>query len=105
MKQKAIFKIMAVIVFIIMLLTGFGFGQEEVPIEAKSLLDFTLKTPAEKCFQILLQFQDGWLENMTDMRDSIICPNMIDVRIEYEGKITDYTMDEFLERLGFKEEK
>ena len=75
------------------------------PIKAEPLLDFTLQTPATQCFQILLQFQDGWLENMVDMRDSLICPNMIDVRIEYEGRTKDYTMDEFLERLGFNEDK
>ena len=73
------------------------------PLETTPLLDFTLQTPATECFQILLQFQDGWLENMIDIRDSLICPNMIDVRIEYEGIIKDYTMDEFLKRLGFKE--
>lgn len=105
--------------YILILLISFAFGQsiEFNPnysedgdsyispndIESRPFLDFTLQTPATQCFQILLEFQDGWLENMVDMRDSLICPNMIDVRIEYEGIIQDYTMDEFLERLGFKE--
>ncbi len=73
-------------------------GYDPIP-----LSDFALESPADKCFQILLQFQEGWLDKMFDMRDSLICPNMIDVRINHEGIIKDYTMDEFLERLGFKE--
>ena len=80
-----------------------GLGEE---IEATPLLDFELRTPAAQCFQILINFQDGWLDNMFKIKDSmeIICPNMIDVRIEYEGIIQDYTMDEFLKRLGFNNE-
>ena len=99
--------------YILIILMSFIFGQETKdttlteyilqPIESQPLFDFTLQTPATECFQILLEFQDGWLENMTDMRDSIICPNMIDVRIKYEGIIKDYTIEEFLERLGFTE--
>ncbi|KKL69308.1 hypothetical protein LCGC14_2116290 [marine sediment metagenome] len=78
---------------------------ELIPIKGKPLLDFTLETPADRCFQIYIDFQGGWFENWLNMRDSIlaICPNMIDVRIEYEGIIQDYTMEEFLERLGFIE--
>ena len=29
-----------------------------------------------------------------------ICTEIVNVRIEYDGKITDYTAEEFLERLG-----
>ena len=87
-----------------LLLIGFVFGQEEIQhqdLKSKPLLDFTLETPADKCFKILIEFQDGWFENIFNEKD--LCPNMIDVRIEYEGIIQDYTMEEFLTRLGFKE--
>jgi len=76
---------------------------EHFDLTANPLLDFTLETPATQCFKILIELQDGWLDNIFNLKDTILCPNMIDVRIENEGIIKDYTMDEFLERLGFKD--
>ncbi len=82
--------------YILVIIMSFVFGQEKTP------LDFGYELQ-EECFQILIEFQDGWVDNMLNLKDTILCPNMIDVRIEYEGKTTDYTMDEFLKRLGLKE--
>ncbi len=103
--MKYLMKNLIVTIFVSMiiynLVISIPINQKETP-----FLDFELRTPATKCFQILLVFSDGWLDNMLKIKDSleIICPNMIDVRIEYEGIIQDYTMEEFLERLGFKDE-
>ena len=70
--------------------------------ETKPLLDFTFK--ANECFKInlLIELLENWEE--TTFND-LICDEIIEVKITVEDKTIDYTAEEFMKRLGFKENK
>ena len=70
-------------------------------IETKPLSDLEFYSLEPECYEIVLDFQDGW-EAVFD-NDSI-CPETIDVRVKVGDKTIEYTVEEFMERLGFIEQ-
>ncbi len=101
-------------ILILLITSFFAFGQVPIlPIGMGSEKDTTLTSLTidnseldfyplvAECYKVRLEFKDGWEDFFFDY-DSI-CPDIIDVRITVGNKTIDYTMDEFLERLGFKE--
>ncbi len=95
---------------LILLTTGFVLGQVYLPIHAEeidaSIIEWSedkgFHVPDTQCFNTVWEFTEGW-ERMFD-GDST-CKEIIDVRITVGGKTIDYTAEEFMKRLGFKEFK